>query len=89
MKSVVKITGKDKIGIVAKVTGVLAENKVNILDINQTVKKDYFTMVMLVDTSKLSISYIELKNKLEKTGEDLNLSVNLQRQDIFNKMNEL
>ncbi len=89
MKSVVKITGKDKIGIIAKITGVLAENKVNILDINQTVKKDYFTMVMLVDTSKISISYIELKNKLEKTGEAMNLSVNLQRQDIFNKMNEL
>lgn len=89
MKSVVKITGKDKIGIIAKITGVLAENKVNILDINQTVKKDYFTMVMLVDTSKISISYIELKNKLEKTGEAMNLSVILQRQDIFNKMNEL
>ncbi|MDW7667393.1 MAG: ACT domain-containing protein [Bacillota bacterium] len=89
MKSVVKITGEDKIGIIAKITGILAANKVNILDINQTVKKDFFTMVMLVDTSKTSISYVELKNKLEKTGKDMNLSVILQREDIFNKLNEL
>ena len=55
MRSVVTIIGKDKVGIIAKVSEELAKNNVNILDINQTVMQEYFTMIMLVDISKCSI----------------------------------
>jgi len=54
MRSVVTIIGKDKVGIIANIAGLLADKKVNILDINQTVMQEFFTMLMLVDISNLS-----------------------------------
>ncbi len=89
MRSVVTIIGKDKVGIIANISGLLADKNVNILDINQTVMQEYFTMIMLVDISNLSISLVDLKNELEKIGKEMGLSVRLQREDIFNKMHEL
>lgn len=89
MRSVVTIIGKDKVGIIANIAGVLADNNANILDINQTVMQEYFTMIMLVDISEISIDLVDLKHKLEKVGEDMGLSVRLQREDIFNKMHEI
>ncbi|HCX04116.1 MAG: ACT domain-containing protein [Tissierellales bacterium] len=89
MRSVVTIIGKDKVGIIANVAGVLAENNANILDINQTVMQEYFTMIMLVDVSEISIDLVDLKHKLEKIGKEMGLSVRLQREDIFNKMHEI
>jgi ACT domain-containing protein len=89
MRSVVTIIGKDKVGIIANIAGVLAENNANILDINQTVMQEYFTMIMLVDISEISIDLVDLKHKLEKIGKEMGLSVRLQREDIFNKMHEI
>jgi ACT domain-containing protein len=89
MRSVLTIIVKDKVGIIANVAGVLAENNANILDINQTVMQEYFTMIMLVDVSEISIDLVDLKHKLEKIGKEMGLSVRLQREDIFNKMHEI
>jgi ACT domain-containing protein len=89
MRSVVTIIGKDKVGIIANIAGVLAENNANILDINQTVMQEYFTMIMLVDISEISIDLVDLKHKLEEIGKEMGLSVRLQREDIFNKMHEI
>ncbi len=89
MRSVVTIIGKDKVGIIAKVSEELAKNNVNILDINQTVMQEYFTMIMLVDISKCSIELVTLKKNLEKIGEEMGLSIKLQREDIFKKMHEI
>ena len=41
------VLGKDRVGIIARVSAVLADNGVNILDISQTILQDYFTMIML------------------------------------------
>ena len=57
MKAIVTVIGKDKIGIIAQVSNVLAENKANILDISQTILKDYLTMIMLVDLTAMTISF--------------------------------
>jgi len=89
MRSVVTIIGKDKVGIIANIAGLLADKNVNILDINQTVMQEYFTMIMLVDISNLSINLVDLKAELEVIGDKMGLSVRLQREDIFNKMHEL
>ncbi|MFO7887823.1 MAG: ACT domain-containing protein [Eubacteriales bacterium] len=89
MRSVVTIIGKDKVGIIANIAGLLADKNVNILDINQTVMQEYFTMIMLVDISNLSINLVDLKAELEMIGDKMGLSVRLQREDIFNKMHEL
>lgn len=86
MKSFVTVLGKDKVGIIHEITSVLSKNNVNILDINQTLLEGYFTMVMLVDLSKMQIEFTELKDKLENKAKEIEVSVKLQREDIFNSM---
>ncbi len=89
MRSVVTIIGKDKVGIIAEVSKELAKNNCNILDINQTVMQEYFTMIMMVDISKISIELVDLKKNLKVIGDKMGLSIRLQREDIFNKMHEI
>lgn len=89
MKAIITVIGKDKIGIIAGVSQVLAENKVNILDISQTILQDYFTMMMLVDLSRATLPLDELKENLDKTGESLRVSIKLQREDVFKSMHRI
>jgi ACT domain-containing protein len=89
MRAFVTVIGKDKIGIIHSVTGVLRDAGVNVLDINQTLLQDYFTMIMLVDLSKMEIEFVELKNKLDLLGESLSLKIKLQHEDIFNSMHKI
>jgi len=68
MRAVITVIGKDKIGIIAGISNILADCNVNILDISQTIMQDVFTMVMLVDISKLCVQFAELADRLEKKG---------------------
>ena len=52
MRAIVTVIGKDQVGIIAAVCALLSEHKVNVLDISQTILQEYFTMIMLVDTSR-------------------------------------
>ena len=89
MKAVVTIIGKDNIGIIAKLSTALAEEKVNILDINQTVMREYFTMIMLVDLDKMEIEFTDLQEKLAETGKQIDMTVRIQHEDIFDTMYEV
>lgn len=89
MKAVVTIIGKDTIGIIAKISSALAEEYVNILDINQTVMREYFTMIMLVDLDDMKIKFDELQEKLSTAGKEIGMTVRVQHEDIFNTMYEL
>ncbi|MDK2917753.1 MAG: hypothetical protein PWQ37_486 [Candidatus Petromonas sp.] len=89
MKAVITVIGKDKIGIIAGITSVLAKNKVNILDISQTILQDYFTMIMIVDLEKMTVGLNELKNHLNDIGEKIGLSIKIQHEDIFNAMHKI
>ena len=86
MRAIVTVIGKDRVGIIADVTGLLAKNGVNVLDISQTVMREYFTMVMLVDTAGASVDFSALASVLEKNGEEKGLSIRIQREDIFRAM---
>ncbi|KDR96659.1 ACT domain-containing protein [Peptoclostridium litorale DSM 5388] len=89
MKAFITVIGKDNIGIIHGVTEVLAQNRVNILDISQTILQDYFTMVMLVDLSKMEVELERLKELLEEKGSELGVSIKVQHEDIFNSMHRL
>ena len=82
MKAIVTVIGKDRVGITASVCSLLAQHSINILDISQTVLQEYFTMVMLVDTSACSASIGEMSDLLD-------LSIRIQREDIFNAMHRI
>ncbi|AZO93398.1 ACT domain-containing protein [Iocasia frigidifontis] len=89
MKAIITVIGEDKVGIIAKVSSLLASTNVNILDISQTVLQDYFTMMMLVDISGLNIPQDELNEELDRVGKELGLSIKLQHEDIFRSMHRI
>ncbi|MCT4605984.1 MAG: ACT domain-containing protein [Marinisporobacter sp.] len=89
MKAVVTVIGKDTIGIIAKVSTILAENRINILDISQTILQDYFTMIMIVDLSKMAISFKDIKEKLDSLGGEISMSIKIQHEDIFDSMHKI
>ena len=59
-KAIITVVGKDTVGILAKTCTCLAENGVNILDISQTVRSDYFNMMMIVDVSRCAKPFADL-----------------------------
>jgi len=89
MNAIITVIGKDKKGIIYGVTSVLAESDINIMDINQTLLQDYFTMVMLVDLTMMKIDFEELKSKLEEKAKELKVSIRVQHEDIFKCMHEV
>lgn len=89
MHAIVTVIGKDRVGIIAQVCGLLAEMNVNVLDISQTVMQDYFTMIMMVDTTEAEHPFAELVKKLEEKGEEIGLTIRAQREDIFNAMHRI
>ncbi len=87
MKAVVTVVGKDKAGIIAKVSTVLYENNVNILDISQTIMQDMFTMIMLVDMASATVKH--LSEKLNVIAQEMGLSIHLQNQALFESMHRI
>ena len=86
---IITVAGKDKTGIVANVSNTLSQNKVNIEDIKQTIMQDNFVMMMLCDIGKMEISFKELKDNLQKLGEELGMEIWVQKKDIFDKMHTI
>ena len=89
MKAIVTVVGKDRVGIIAAVCAQLASYNVNVLDISQTVMQGYFTMMMAVDVSASTVPMAELAKQLEQKGKEMNLSIRLQREDIFEAMHRI
>lgn len=89
MKAIITVVGQDKVGIVAGISKQLSELNINIHDITQTIMEDYFTMMILCDLSKSTKDFSEIKEALLETGEELEVNVRIQRQDIFDAMHKL
>lgn len=89
MKAVITVIGKDRTGIIAKVSTYLAEKNINILDISQTIMQDLFTMMMLVDTENSGAHAKELSDDLKALGDEMGLSINLQHEDLFSSMHRV
>lgn len=89
MKAIITVIGKDKSGIIAKVSNLLAEKNINIEDISQTIMQGFFTMIMLVQIETSTISVEELKKELDALGEKIGVKIILQHEDIFNAMHRI
>ena len=89
MRAIVTVIGKDRVGIIADVCAVLAKNKVNVLDISQTVMQDFFTMSMLVDTKTSTIAFGDLVETLSRKGEEMGMKIRINREDLFNAMHKI
>jgi len=89
MKAVVTVTGKDKVGIIAMASAECAKYGANIIDISQTVMKEYFAMIMLVETEGLSVDFRDFKMGLEKAGGECGVDIRVMHEDIFNSMHKI
>lgn len=88
-KAVITVVGKDTVGIIAKVCTYLANNKVNILDISQTIVQDYFNMMMIVDTDNSLKDFKTLSDELVQIGEEIGVVIRLQKEEIFQMMHRI
>lgn len=89
MKTVITIVGHDRVGIIAMVSSILAENNVNILNINQNILEGFFNMVMLVDMRQSIINLKDLGNLLGDKGAAMGLDIKVQHGDIFRSMHRV
>ena len=89
MKAIVTVVGKDRTGIIAKVSTTLCENNINIEDISQTIMQDMFTMIMLVEYDNDDVNVKTLTQKLNALAEEMGLSIHLQREEIFSSMHRI
>ncbi|WP_294588726.1 ACT domain-containing protein [uncultured Phocaeicola sp.] len=88
-KTIITVVGKDTIGIIAKVCTYLANNKVNILDITQTIVQGYFNMMMIVDMTQLEKSFETVVSELAALGQEMGVQIKCQQEEIFNKMHRI
>jgi ACT domain-containing protein len=88
-RALVTVLGIDKIGIIAQVTKVLADNRINIVDIRQTILKDFFTMVLVADLKECPHSLGEIQNQLEQLGRDIGVKITLQNEELFRSMHRI
>lgn len=88
-KVIITVVGKDSVGIIAKVCTYLADVKVNILDISQTIVQGYFNMMMVVDTSASEKEFETLDDDLEEIGNTMGCVIKAQREEIFDMMHRL
>ena len=89
MKSVITVIGKDTVGIIAKVSALLAKDNINIIDISQTTDGDRFLMVMVIDISGASVSFYEVSEKLKKLGDDMDLKIQVRHKKVFDSMHRI
>lgn len=86
--SVIAVIGKDRVGIVYDVSKILAENRINILNISQQLMDD-FTMIILVDTSKCPKSRQEILDLFAEESKKLALDIRMQNEEIFQAMHRI
>ncbi len=86
---IVTVLGPDRVGIIAGVAQVLASNKINILDISQTILQEFLVMVMVADMSESTRDMVALKEKLAEKGREIGVRIDAQHEDVFNFMHRL
>lgn len=88
-RTIITVIGKDRVGIIARVCTFLAENNINILDINQSIVQGFFNMMMIVDAQNTEKDFSILVEEIEKVGDELGVKIKMQHEDIFNIMHRI
>ena len=89
MNAIITVVGKDKVGIIAGICVKLAEYNINVLDISQTILQNSFTMVMAVDMSLVEVPFADVAKALKDLGTRMELTINIQREEIFDAMHTI
>ena len=86
---IVTVTGKDRVGIIAKLANAMAKANINIVDVNQKIMEDYFVMTMAADIAKASIGIPQIHKRLDKIGQEMKLRITFQDEKIFKMMHRI
>ena len=86
---VITVLGKNRPGIVAAISRVLGEEGIDIRDITQSIIEDIFTMTLIADVSASTLGFSELQEALSAKGDELGVTVEMQREDVFQFMYRL
>ncbi|MCL1791844.1 MAG: ACT domain-containing protein [Peptococcaceae bacterium] len=90
MKAVITMTGKDRIGVIGKVCTYLAEHRINILDISQTViGGEYLNMAMIVDLAASDLAFDAIAAGLDELGQEICYVIRIQHEEIFKSMHRV
>ena len=88
-KVIITVVGKDMVGIIAGVCTYLANNKINILDISQTIVSGYFNMMMITDMEKSTVNFTQVSEDLDALGDSIGVKIKAQKEEIFESMHRL
>lgn len=86
---IITVVGKDTVGIIARVCTYLADNKINILDISQTIVSGYFNMMMITDMENASVDFERIVDELNTLGDNIGVKIKAQKEEIFESMHRL
>ncbi len=89
MRGIITVIGKDKVGILAQISGICAEYGVNVVEVTQSILQDMFCMIMLIDIDNATIPFTEFSERTKKMGEEHSLVVHVMHEDIFNSMHRI
>ena len=89
MKAIITVVGPDRVGIIAEVCTLLAEMKISVVEISQTIMEHTFTMIMLVKSTEGAPAFDEIHLRLAAKGEEMQLAIRIQREDMFDAMYKL
>lgn len=88
-RTIITVIGRDRVGIIARICTYLAENEINVLDINQSIVQGFFNMIMIVDAQNAKKDFAVLNEEIEKISEELGVKIKMQHEDIFNVMHRI
>ena len=86
---IVTVTGKDRVGIIARLSSAMAKMNINIVDVNQKIMEDYFVMTMAVDVAKATAEMQKIQKNLAGIGKEMNLTITFQHENIFKMMHRV
>lgn len=88
-RTIITVVGKDNPGILAKISTFLATENVNILDITQTIRQDFFYMMMIVNMNNSKLQFSDFNTEIQRVGEEVGVQVKCQKEEIFDKMHRI
>lgn len=88
-RAVITAVGKDNVGRLAEICNYLADNKINILDVSQTLVGGFFNLMVIADVTKVDDDFSRVVDGFMKLGEEGGFKTNIQREEIFDKMHRV
>ncbi|MEN6336440.1 MAG: ACT domain-containing protein [Phycisphaerales bacterium] len=86
---IVTVTGKDRVGIIARLATTMAKANINIVDVNQKIMEDYFVMTMAADICQATMDMGQIKKQLDNVGRQMALKITIQDENIFKAMHRV